>query len=68
MDLIYSKGNEIFASQKFVRIPEVNNLMRSKGIDFFGDFVVFLYYVYKTNSQIGNDDDITYMNDYSISE
>ena len=68
MDLIYSKGNEIFASQKFVRIPEVNNLMRSKGIDFFGDFVVFLYYVYKTNSQIGNDDDITYMKDYSISE
>ena len=68
MDLIYSKGNEIFASQKFVRIPEVNNLMRSKGIEFFGDFVVFLYYVYKTNSQIGNDDDITYMKDYSISE
>lgn len=68
MDYIFTKGNDIFASPKLIRIPEFRELLASRGKEFFADFIIFMYYVYKTNSQSGNDDDVTYMKEYSISE
>lgn len=68
MDYIFTKGNDIYASPKLVRIPEFRKLLDEKGTEFFGDFIIFMYYVYKTNSVSGNDDDVTYMKDYSLAE
>lgn len=68
MDYIFTKGNDIFASPKLIRIPEYRELLASQGKEFFADFIIFMYYVYKTNSTSGNDEDVTYMKDYSLSE
>lgn len=68
MDYIFTKGNDIYASPKLVRIPEFRELLSTKGKEYFGDFIIFLYYVYKTSSSSGNDEDTTYMKEYSVAE
>jgi len=68
MDLIASKGNNIYASPKLIRMPEFQHILKQYGIDTFGQFIIFMYYVYKTYSKSGNDDDVSYMSELSISE
>jgi len=67
-DLIFTVDGNIYASKKLMKVPEFRELYNKHGKTVFGNFIIFLYYVYKTYSSQGNFDDITYMSELPLKE
>lgn len=67
-DLIFTREGNIYASNKLMLVPEFRNLYNKHGKDVFGNYIIYLYYVYKTYSSTGNFDDVTYMSEFPLQE
>lgn len=67
-DLIFTKDGNIYASKRLILAPEFRNIYNKYGKETLGNYIIYLYYVYKTYSGVGDFDDITYMTELPIAE